>query len=234
MKRYLRKTALLIVVFAMLTRCSLGQKWDWSKPGEHHKSVVRILTREKTDINSDGSWFYGNGVYITYGKLTGILTAYHVIGNRKTLQIIKQGGAISEYCSTFFKDKNGHDLAFIPYVDKTLKPLELAGSKPKVGTRYETVSLIGDDSAVRSFYINKVKTRVHNVDEYDSFSLSGDSGSPIFNEEHKVVGVYISSADDKNVNTIWAKTVNNGIHSPKYDLIIAFLNRLQTTNMQFG
>lgn len=239
MKRYLRKTALLIVVFAMLTRCSLGQDyWKWSDPTSAHHSAVRVMVQEFS-----GARKFASGIYIEYGKLKGILTVKHLMRDVQAIKVITQDGEESHYCSSIWKDRDGHDIAFVPYENKGLTPLKIAEKGPVPGKRYEMVPLIengnGPTADIRAFWMNCVESlnktgqKSHNLSYYDGYTISGDSGAGILNERNEVVGIQ-SSGYEFTGTTFGAKRLHRGSLQAKHSLLVAFLNRLQTHETQFG
>jgi len=241
MKRYLRKTALLIVVFAMLTRCSLGQVssdpqyWEWSKRGQpHHASIVTVQAK-KTHLQKD--WFAVNGVYIKHNDKLGVLTVNHILTyGGQIVRIVDQSGNVSNQCNAMTRDKFDYDIAFIQYRNDSLTPLELSDFALSTGSKGELVSIGGPvHNGMRNFYMTKEQAtdKYQSYNVYTGFVISGDSGAPILNDEHKIVGIQ-SGGTDRGIEARGPSNwpIYRGATVVKLDQIRAFLDRIIPKTLQ--
>lgn len=240
MKHSLRWLVLLALFLTTISPSSAQENkyWNWSDPSAAHHSAVRVMVEEP-----NGAKKYASGIYIEYGKLKGVLTVKHLMRDVQDIRVITQNGDISTACSTAWTDRDGHDFSFVTYQNKNLTPLSIAEVGPIPGQRYEIIPLTDSKkkgiSVLRAFYMNCVESlnptgqKSHNLDYYDGYTISGDSGSGILNSKHQVVGIQ-SAGYEFTGTSIGVKRLHRGSVSSKHTFLVAFLNRLQTHETQLG
>jgi hypothetical protein len=175
-KRLILAIALAIVLVLAMVSVMLGNTWQWSEVGAHHRSIVKI--------NGGGS-----GVYIQHGTLFGVLTAGHCADAREKSVTFSNGSQASgeaRHC------KNGYDLGFIVVKSDAVRPIKLAAKAAATGERVEFVSYGGQDRRLRHFWSTAIGGRGVTEGRFVWYSApvtNGDSGCAILNTAHELVGI---------------------------------------------
>ncbi len=197
--------------------------WDWSDSGPHHDSVVEISSEAGA----------GTGVLISAdrtrlfkkGHVGHVLTAWHVIKNdivNGKLKVRYRNRVETRDC-TVVRHSEEKDIAIIRvWVPREIREARLASVSIQRGDQLELVGLGGGTnltSCVRAF--KSSASPPSNPDKIfaDVPLLPGDSGGPIFNERHEVVGVIsggwfwwdsgVTTPDGAIMRTTWPARASN-------------------------
>jgi hypothetical protein len=192
-------------------RQALGNTWQWSDVGAHHRSIVKI--------NGGGS-----GVYVQHGTLFGVLTAGHCANAREKSVTFSNGSQASGEAR---RCKNGYDLGFIVVKSDAVRPIKLAAKGAAVGERVEFVSYGGREGRLRHFW----STRTGNADDrfvwYSAPVTSGDSGCAILNTAHELVGIEAVGNQTLTGHGEWPVYRNGG--AAPFSALCDFVARVEKT-----
>ena len=219
---------ILLTFVVPLNAQTRKQYWNWTEPGEHHKSIV--IVRATYDYREKSGGTFGSGVYINYKGMHGILTARHTVTRRpQYIRIIDYLGRMTNPCRLISKTSDRIDLAFIKYYNKELTPLSIAESKPIPGQEYELVGWGGpgndekETNAIRHFWVTCIPTTTSSKNEYRGGICLGDSGGPILTKDHKVAGIVLQGYHPRSARWPSFKDCNSCFYSD----MVKFLDRLQ-------
>lgn len=186
----------LTAISLQLAQAQVGDEtglWQWTEKLPHHESIVEVLTPSGN----------GSGVVISInrdkpfkGGYEGhVLTAWHVIQNDIKNSNIKVGfraGPRSKGCKVIDFDED-KDVALVwAWIPEGVPAASMATSPIKPGERLEFAGLGGGSdlkSCIRHF--GAVASSPSSLEKIfaDVPLLPGDSGGPVFNENHEVVGI---------------------------------------------
>lgn len=167
--------------------------WKWTPKAKYHDSIVEVST-------SGGS---GTGVLIKIDKEKKVkdgyeglvLTAWHVIQDDIVdgkIKVTYRNKRRSKGCQVVQYDE-GMDVAVLwVWVPSDVEPAKLATKEVKRGDRLELVGLGGGTnllSCVRAFEASASPPSSPDKIFADVPLLPGDSGGPVFNHDHEVVGI---------------------------------------------
>ena len=197
--------------------------WDWSDAGPHHDSVVEISSEAGA----------GTGVLISTdrtrifkkGHVGHVLTALHVIKNdivNGKLRVRYRNRAETRDC-TVVKHSEEKDIAIVRvWVPQGIREARLASVPIERGDQLELVGLGGGTNlayCVRAFKSAASPPSSAEKIFADVPLLPGDSGGPIFNSRHEVVGVIsggwfwwdggVTAPDGAIMRTTWPARASN-------------------------
>ncbi len=197
--------------------------WNWSDAGPHHDSVVEISSEAGA----------GTGVLISTdrtrifkkGHVGHVLTAWHVIKNdivNGKLRVRYRNRAETRDC-TVVKHSEEKDIAIVRvWVPQGIREARLASVPIERGDQLELVGLGGGTNlanCVRAFKSAASPPSSAEKIFADVPLLPGDSGGPIFNSRHEVVGVIsggwfwwdggVTAPDGAIMRTTWPARASN-------------------------
>lgn len=203
--------------------------WKWTPASDYHQSIVEVST-------SGGS---GTGVLISIednktnqkGNEGYVLTAWHVIQDDivdGTIKVTYRNKRRAKDCVVVQHDEE-RDVAILwVWVPEDIQPAKLATTAVKRGDKLELAGLGGGTDlsyCVRAFEASASPPSSDEKIFADVPLLPGDSGGPVFNANHEVVGVIsggwfwwdsgLKTASGSYIRTTWpARASNIGpIHS---------------------
>ncbi len=167
--------------------------WEWTKVAPHHEAIVQITSGGGT----------GTGVVISVNKDKPIkdgyegycLTAWHVVQDDNgagKVRVKYRNGRKAKTCRVVQHDESKDVALLWIWVPNDIEPASLATDSIEGGDDLELAGLGGGSdlkccirhfSAVASPPSSKEKIFA------DVPLLPGDSGGPVFNEKHEVVGI---------------------------------------------
>jgi S1-C subfamily serine protease len=151
--------------------------WDWSEEKPHHASIVKIR------IIGQGWTSMGTGTAISDYK---ILTAEHVVDTATTFLIETKDG--KRYSAVIGPVDEDSDVAIIVTQTKMDLPhIKVSDKDPTEADKVEACGY-GGDGKLRHFFATS-KLYSGQVLGVDAYTIPGDSGGPILNENHEIVGV---------------------------------------------
>lgn len=153
-----------------------GTYWTWSPAGQaHHRAAVQVRM-------SNGAG--GSGVVVSQDGVEGVLTCEHVTQGG-TATITFADGSQARGTSTV--DKFGKDVSFVSVtVPASIPKLKVATRDPAPGEKVEFVTYGGPaQRTLRHFYGEATGT----PGTFNACCMNGDSGAPILNLRHEVVGI---------------------------------------------
>jgi serine protease Do len=183
-------------IFSGIAIAQVGDEtglWCWTDRKAHHETIVEVLTPSGNgagvviSINIDKPFKSGFEGYI--------LTAWHVIQNDIKNGNIKVGfrnGLRSKGCKVIDYDEE-KDVALVwAWIPEGIPAASVATSEIKPGQRLEFAGLGGGSDlrgCIRHF--SAVASSPSSMEKIfaDVPLLPGDSGGPVFNENHEVVGI---------------------------------------------
>lgn len=197
--------------------------WKWTPVASYHESIVEVST-------SGGS---GTGVLISVNKdkpvkdgFEGlVLTAWHVVQDDIVdgkIKVTYRNKRRAKSCRVVEHDE-AKDVAILwVWVPGDITPAKLATQRVKRGDRLELVGLGGGTdlaSCVRAFEATASPPSSIEKIFADVPLLPGDSGGPVFNENHEVVGIIsggwfwwdsgLKTASGSYMRTTWPARASN-------------------------
>lgn len=156
--------------------------FNYNKP---IKSSVRIVavSDDRTELG------HASGNYFKIGRLKFILTAAHAVGDGEDLMYVEDG-AIMVPIQTVYHDKENDLAIVVPSLDlTTIKPVDYRNNN-KLDIRGETVVHAGYPANFGlSVFNGTISICSKSSFMMQSFALPGSSGSVVFDNKGKVLGV---------------------------------------------
>ena len=167
--------------------------WKWTEVAPNHESIVQITSGGGT----------GTGVVISVNKDKPIkdgyegycLTAYHVVqddNGKGQVKVKYRNGRKSKSCRVVQHDES-KDIALVwIWVPGDVQPAKLATEPIKSGDVLELAGLGGGSDlkcCIRHFSATASPPSSGEKIFADVPLLPGDSGGPVYNDKHEVVGV---------------------------------------------
>ncbi len=228
MKQGLYKSVL--VVFFALIACPVASAqvgidtdiWTWTESADHHQSIVEIQSGVGT----------GTGVIISVDTDKAIkdgfegycLTAWHVVqedNNEGKIRVRFANGRKSKGCRVAQYDE-ARDVALIwVWVPDDVKPATLATRSIEGGDALELVGLGGGSTLDRMRHFSATASPPSSGEKIfaDVPLLPGDSGGPVFNSDHEVVGIIsggwfwydsgVTTESGSEIKTTWPARASN-------------------------
>lgn len=197
--------------------------WNWTPVAKYHDSIVEVST-------SGGS---GTGVLIKADKSKRVkdgyeglvLTAWHVIQDDIVdgkIKVTYRNKRRAKGCQVVQFDE-ATDVAILwVWVPGDIEPAKLAQESVQRGDRLELVGLGGGTnllSCVRAFEASASPPSSPEKIFADVPLLPGDSGGPVFNQNHEVVGIIsggwfwwdsgLKTASGAYIRTTWPARASN-------------------------
>jgi hypothetical protein len=178
------RPAVLIITFAwaVLAGPILGAElWQASPAGPHHQAVVRVLSNGRM----------GSGCYVRVSEqLAAVATARHCVGQQPSTIVWADG---SRCQGTPCVSRDGADVACL-IVDQPpagIQPLPVATEAPQSGTWVEWCGYGGPEKQPWHWwaYPTGALGRGNALTVYSAAVMAGDSGGPVLDQEHRLVGV---------------------------------------------
>jgi len=167
-----------------------ASSWRYEAPRDHYRSVVRVQT-----VDRNGSRSFGSGVAVRWGDRTVVLTAGHVVRDARQAWV---GGPGNYQAAGVLATDAVWDVAVLSVaLADDLEPVKIAyraTGHPEPGEQLESCGLGGDGRlAVNSGRFIGYRTSAVDRRTADWLVLSGharggDSGGPVFNGRHELVG----------------------------------------------
>jgi hypothetical protein len=199
--------------------------WQWSAPAMHHQAVC-LVTADSGNSRSSGS-----GCYVRIGDVHGVLTARHCLDGRITIRWADGSTTAGEPTT----DKTGADLGFIAATHAMIAPLEISSAEPTPGQWLEFAGFGGPDNKLRHWW-GRLQAGGgrdeggNSFADYDCAVMQGDSGGPILNQWHQVVGVITCGAGNPIASLGSAQTFAT-TGGPAYPTVREFVTRV---NQRYG
>lgn len=167
--------------------------WKWTTGAIHHDSVVQVSLK--------GS--IGTGIIVDVAKHKPVgkgfeglcMTAYHVVepdAGKREVEVLYRNGRVSEKALVVQFDRE-RDIALLwVWVPDDIHPAKFAPHAARPGDSLEIAGLGGGsklDCCMRHFSSAASSPTNQEVILCDVALLPGDSGGPVFNADHEVVGV---------------------------------------------
>ncbi len=167
--------------------------WKWTPVADYHQAVVEVTT-------SGGA---GTGVLISVDRAKPVkdgfegyvVTAWHVIQDDIEDGVIKvtyKNGRRAKGCKVVDHDEDKDVALLWVWAPHEIKPAKLATHAVKRGDRLELAGLGGGTKlkdCIRAFEAQASPPSSEEKIFADVPLLPGDSGGPVFNEKHEVVGI---------------------------------------------
>lgn len=161
----------------LLLALTVGQLWQWTDPAPHHAAACIVTVRGGAS---------GSGCLVDLGGVRCVLTAAHVVsGATRGVTCRWQDGV--ERVGDATVDKTGADFAVV-LVDRPGEPLEI-GDPVAIGQPVEFLGFGHPRRLFRRWRAKRIQTAWGSIDDYDGATVPGDSGGPILDARHRVVGV---------------------------------------------
>lgn len=198
--RVLRQTIVILslmpIMLAPVAVAQVGREstlWSWTIAAPHHDAIV--------SVSLDGG--LGTGIIIDVNRDKPIrdgyegycLTANHVVEDdkdRRAIKVIYRNGRSSSKCMVVKSDPK-LDVAIVwVWVPSSIAPARIASAAARYGDRVEFAGLGGGTGllcCLRSFTALASAPTDGDTIYADVPLLPGDSGGPVFNDQHEVVGV---------------------------------------------
>lgn len=197
--------------------------WKWTPRSAYHDSIVEVST-------SGGS---GTGVLISVNKDKPVkdgyegyvLTAWHVIQDDIVdgkVKVTYQSKRRSKDCRVVEHDEEKDVAILWVWVPKGVEPAKLATKTVERGDKLELVGLGGGTDlscCVRAFEAVASPPSSFEKIFADVPLLPGDSGGPVFNADHEVVGIIsggwfwwdsgLKTANGSYIRTTWPARASN-------------------------
>ena len=196
--------------------------WNWTPDADHHKAVVEIST-------THGS---GTGVLISVNKDKPVkdgyegfcVTAWHVVQDDAIDGKIKatyQNKRRAKGCKVV-QYNEAKDVALLwVWVPNDVEPAKLATQGAKHGDKLEFVGLGGSTGLDFARHFHAAASPPSTIEKIfaDTPLLPGDSGGPVFNAQHEVVGIIsggwfwwdsgLKTKDGIYIRTTWPARASN-------------------------
>lgn len=197
--------------------------WKWTPVAKYHDSIVEVATSGGT----------GTGVLIKVDKDKKVkdgyeglvLTAWHVIQDDivdGTIKVTYRNKRRAKGCQVVQYDEATDVAVLWVWVPGDVEPAKLATDSVKRGDRLELVGLGGGTnllSCVRAFEASASPPSTPEKIFADVPLLPGDSGGPVFNQNHEVVGIIsggwfwwdsgLKTASGAYIRTTWPARASN-------------------------
>jgi len=218
---YLAIAAAVVLSLASLLSAA-DSPWTWSPAGEHHAAVVQVLTP-----TGSGAYECGSGCYVTLdGQRAGVLTAAHCVRGGSGAPQIRWSDGTNSAATEINTDRTGADVAFLEATHPRLQPLAIAATAPAAGERVECCGFGGPANQLRHWWTALADPFGPQDSSYTAPVIQGDSGGPIFNERHELVGVIAWGSGDQAIAQVGACNVYRSAGGPRYDVVRAFAERV--------
>ena len=197
--------------------------WKWTPEADYHRSVVEVST-------SHGA---GTGVLISVDKDKPIkdgfegyvVTAWHVIQDDMVdgeIKVTFKNKRRARGCQVVQHDEEKDVAVLWVWVPGDVKPAKLATQPVKRGDKLELAGLGGGTNlanCIRAFEAEASPPSSIEKIFADVPLLPGDSGGPVFNSKHEVVGIIsggwfwwdsgLKTADGTYIRTTWPARASN-------------------------
>lgn len=197
--------------------------WKWTPKADYHDSIVEVWTSGGT----------GTGVLIKVDKDKKVkdgyeglvLTAWHVIKDDiedGQIKVTYRNKRRAKGCKVLEYGDGQTDIAILwVWVPEGVEPAKLASQPVERGDRLELVGLGGGTNllkCVRSFEASASPPTKPRKIFSDVVLLPGDSGGPVFNEKHEVVGIIsggwfwfdgLRTPSGKQIQSTWPARASN-------------------------
>ena len=197
--------------------------WQWTDVAPHHQSIVQITSGGGT----------GTGVVISINKEKPIkdgyegycLTTWHVVQDDNGAGEIKvkyRNGRKAKTCRVVQHDESKDVALLWIWVPADIEPAKVATESIKGGDVLELAGLGGGSDlkcCVRHFSAVASPPSSGEKIFADVPLLPGDSGGPVFNENHEVVGIIsggwfwydggVTLPNGSNINATWPARASN-------------------------
>ncbi len=227
----MNRTAFFLSLIASLligstSIAQVGEKsglWKWTQKLPHHQSIVEVNTSGGT----------GTGVVITVNKdkpvkdgFEGyVLTAWHVIQDdikKSKIKVSYRNGKRSKNCKVLEFDEQKDVALLWVWVPEDISEAKLATKPIQRGDQLEFAGLGGGsdlECCIRHF--SAVASPPSSMEKIfaDVPLLPGDSGGPVFNEDHEVVGIIsggwfwwdsgVKTQTGSDIRTTWPARASN-------------------------
>lgn len=197
--------------------------WKWTPVADYHQSIVEVSTSGGT----------GTGVLIHINKEKPVrngfegyvLTAWHVIQDDITdgkIKVTYRNKRRAKGCTVLQHDEEKDVAILWVWVPEGVEPAKLATKRVQRGDKLELIGLGGGtdlSTCVRAF--EGVASPPSSAEKIfaDVALLPGDSGGPVLNADHEVVGVIsggwfwwdsgLKTADGSYIRTTWPARASN-------------------------
>ncbi len=167
--------------------------WSFTASSQHHKAIVSVSL---DDGNGTGTIIAVNREKpVSDGYEGYCLTAYHVVqsdDDRRAIKVRYRNGRSSSRCKIVQTDAD-LDIAILwVWVPPEVEPVSLADASAQHGDSLELAGLGGASDPelhLRTFSASASAPTDGQTIYADVSLLPGDSGGPVFNLQHEVVGV---------------------------------------------
>jgi len=197
--------------------------WKWTPVADYHQSIVEVSTPNGSgtgvliDVNYDKKIKNGYEGYV--------LTAWHVIQEDITggkVKVTYRNEKRAKGCQVLQHDEEKDVALLWVWVPEGIKPAKLATEPVKRGDKLELAGLGGGTdlaSCIRAF--EAFASPPSSIEKIfaDVPLLPGDSGGPVFNSKHEVVGIIsggwfwwdsgLKTASGSYIRTTWPARASN-------------------------
>jgi hypothetical protein len=177
--------------------------WRYAAPRNHYRSVVRVQT-----VDRDGSRSLGSGVAIRWSDRLAILTARHVVTDARRIWVRGAGPWIE---ARIVRTDPVWDVAALSVRDVSqFVPIKIAWrdtGHPDAGDPLESCGFGPDDRLAVNrgqFLGYRAAPSAPRTTDWlvlTGHARQGDSGGPVFNRRHELVGILWGCADNQVVAT---------------------------------
>lgn len=197
--------------------------WKWTPKAAYHQAIVEVTTESGSgtgvliDVNKEKKVKDGHEGYV--------LTAWHVIQDQISGGMIKvtyRNQRRARGCKVLSYDED-KDIAILwVWVPEGYEPAKLATQPVKRGDKLELAGLGGGTDlacCIRAFEAQASPPSSIEKIFADVPLLPGDSGGPVFNSNHEVVGIIsggwfwwdsgLKTADGSYIRTTWPARASN-------------------------
>ena len=164
---------------------------------------LEVEIRNPVDIQNSGS-FIGSGFVITHPESQKklIVTCAHVAPNSTRTINIEFSNGFRTKGKVVYTD-HAHDFSFIEYEDDKNLQSGVPYEFEKVVSQFDTLTLIGGNEGYKSYVASGIVADPHIlIDERNTVGIQssiptagGTSGSAVFNEDGKIVGMHIAGTE---------------------------------------